>query len=291
MAQPPQTRLNTVYLVDQVGDTLVVQPRGDAAGFSIQVVNSEMATITQLAQDPAVKHLIVDLAGGRYFGSIILGSLVQLNQMVRSRGGRAGLCGASEDMQDVLRLMKLDQLWEMYPTLSGGLNAIASIPVRERLWRKRRAFAILATIAACVLLYVYFPRPDYARINYEKMHTLWQEVESREALAGDEEWARLKKQVEKETKPIVADIERRTKQRDVGDAERFLIYIARDLWPTVMERNHPDRDAYRSIARKYFRASEAIIEGRPIPSLNMSDVHVPDPPPTVPSTTSVNSPR
>jgi anti-anti-sigma factor len=269
------TRLHRVYLVDLVGDTLVVKPRGDAAGFSIQAVNSEMATIMGIARDPAVKHLIVDLGGGNYFGSIILGSLVQLNQQIRTQGGRAGLCAASTDMQDVLRLMKLDQMWEMFPTLSAGLSAIAAIPIGERLWRKRRAFAIAGLILTAGLIYVYFPRPNYAKIHYETLSELWREVESRRELAGEEEWARLQKRVEKETKPIVADIERRTRQGRAAFDERYLIYIARDYLPQSMNRSSPTVNDYRQIVGRYFRIAEAFMEHRPYPATFTSEVDLP----------------
>jgi anti-anti-sigma factor len=283
------TRLHRVYLVDLVGDTLVVKPRGDAAGFSGQAVNSEMATITTIVRDPAVKHLIVDLGNGNYFGSIILGSLVQLNQQVRSQGGRVGLCTASTDMLDVLRLMKLDQMWEMFPTLSAGLNAIAAVPIRERLWRKRKAFAILGLIVGLGLLYVYFPRPNYAKRNYEKLSELWREVESRRALAGEEEWDRLKKRVDKELAPMIADIDRRTRNQPVSFAERYLMYIARDSLPLTMDRQSPTANIHRQLVAKYFRVAEAILENRPMPENYMSDIYDPEPqvetslPPVTPS--------
>ncbi|MDZ4683570.1 MAG: STAS domain-containing protein [Planctomycetaceae bacterium] len=267
MPQPPQTLLHRVYLVDVYGDTLVVTPRGDAAGFSVQAVHSEMTTITALVQSPAVQHLLFDLSGGNYFGSVILGSQVQLGQIVRNRGGRIGLCGASTDMQEVLRLMKLDQLWEMFPSLKAGLNAVAAIPLGERLWRKRRAFAVLAVIVVVALTYLYFPRTNYASLNYQRLNALWQEVESRREMAGEDEWSRLQKRVEKELEPIVADMERRGKEGLVSMPERFLVYVARDNWPSAMDRSSPHSDFHRRMVQHNFRVAEAMLEGRPVPSL------------------------
>ena len=99
---------HTISPVEIWGDTLVVIPRGDAAGFNPTAVNTELATITDLAQTPPVKHLVIDFGEANYFGSIVIGALVQLAQAVRNRGGRIALCGLSEDMQQVIRLMKLE---------------------------------------------------------------------------------------------------------------------------------------------------------------------------------------
>lgn len=267
MPQPSQTREHHVYLVDQYGDTLVVRPRGDAAGFTTQAVTSEMATITAVAQSPDVKNVLIDLSGTNYVGSVILGALVQLNQTLRARGLRVAMCGASTDMQDVLRLMKLDQLWEQFSTLAEGLR-IARIPLGERLWRQRSKFLVAAVIGLAVLTYVFFPRPDYVKINYAKLQPLWQEVERARELAGEEEWSRLQKKCENILEPMVSDMERRGKYGGVSHAERYLLYIARDHWKHAMVRNDPARAGHRLLIRRFFRVVEALMEGRPLPNLS-----------------------
>jgi anti-anti-sigma factor len=223
-----------------------------------------MATITALTQEPAVKHLLVDLSHGNYFGSIILGSLVQLGHAVRNRGGRIGLCGASSDMQDVLRLMKLDHLWEMFPTLGSGLATVARIPLGERLWRRRKALAILGVIAVAIALFLAIPRPNYTRMDYERLSKLWQEVDARRDMAGVEEWSRLVKRTEKELEPFIKGIERRSRNRPTAMmSDRFLIYIARDNWSQALDRNNPNRELHRTAILRFFRMIEAELEGRP----------------------------
>uniref|UniRef100_A0A7C2K2F9 Anti-sigma factor antagonist n=1 Tax=Schlesneria paludicola TaxID=360056 RepID=A0A7C2K2F9_9PLAN len=291
MPQPEQTRLHRVYLADRYGDTLVITPRGDAAGFSATSVNTEMATISALAQEPAVKHLLVDLGKSNYFGSVILGSLVQLGHDVRKRGGRIGLCGASSDMQDVLRLMKLEQMWEMFPALSTGLSAVATIPLGERIWRRRGALAVVAAVILAGLLYAYLPRPDYARINYERLSKLWQETEDRRDTAGSEEWARLQKRMESELDSMLEDMLRRSKSTSSSPAERYLIFIVRDQWKPAMNRDNPDADLHRRLIQHYLRSAEALMEGRPLPKL--PPLHTPSSPRSAetPPSGSPGSPR
>ncbi|MBI1345902.1 STAS domain-containing protein [bacterium] len=264
----PQTRLHRVYLVERWGDTLVVVPKGDAAGFSVSSVNTEMASIMGLAESGLTKHLVVDLKSGNYFGSVVLGALIQLGNTVRARGGRIALCGASTDMQDILRLMKLDQMWEMFADRGAALRAIAKIPVREQLWAQRRKFAWLITLTACWLLYWYLPRPKAGREYYETTNELWREVLTKYDMAGEDEWSRLKKKCENRLTPIIADLEKADKRRVLKDAEPFVLTAIRDYWPSTMERRENPKiaDNSKRMVQYFLRCAEARLENRPLPS-------------------------
>lgn len=267
---PPiaQTRLHRVYLAERWGDTLVVFPRGDAAGFTVSAVNTEMASIMSLAETGGTKHLIIDLSGGNYFGSVVLGALIQLGTAVRSRGGRIALCGASADMQDILRLMKLDQMWEMFADRSAALRNVATIPLNEQLWAQRRKFAWLATIVICALLYWYLPRPKYGRAEYEVANELWSEVQSKFDMAGEDEWNRLKTKCDNRLKPIIEKLEAADKRRLLYDAEPFVLSAIRDYWPAVMNRRADPNvvEAAERLVQHFLRCAEAELENRPLPS-------------------------
>lgn len=239
------TDRHTIYPVEIWGDTLVVIPRGDAAGFNPTAVNSELATITELAQTPPVKHLVIDFGEANYFGSIVLGALVQLAQAVRQRGGRIALCGLSEDMQQVIRLMKLESLWESFPNRSLALRAIAAIPLRQKLYAARWVFAWFAAAALIVTAYIVWPRPDYGRIYYAEINGLWKEYQDLKDRAGEEEWSRFVKQSNKRLDPIIKHLNQRALAGKWKAGENFLLYAARDHWPNLMNRrsDHLEREA------------------------------------------------
>lgn len=289
MVQLAQTQLHRVYLVERRGDTLVVRPRGDAAGFSLSLVNTEMGVITGVIASGITKHLIVDLSGGNYFGSVILGALVQLGNQVRSQGGRIALAGASSDMQEILRLMKLDQMWELFRDLPAALRAIATIPFGERMWARRRTFGWLVGIIAIVALIIYYPRVNYGRVYYKPMNELWTEIESRRDLAGVEEWDRLKARSRKLIEPIARHMEKLGKSRPLKSAERDILYISRDYWIPTMDRDQDLQlqNAYRRMVQFHFRSAEAQLESRPLPGLreapDMIDLEA-NPPMTSPLT-------
>jgi anti-anti-sigma factor len=275
MAPLPATDRHEVFLVEVHGDTLVVTPRGDAAGFPVNTVNGEQAAVAELARHPAIKHVIVDLGRANYFGSVILGGIVQLAQIVHARQGRSALCHASSDMQDVLRLMKLDQMWEFFPNLRSALRAVAKIPLRERLWGMRKVAACLVVLAAVVLAIVFFPRPDYAKRYYVEYAKLWREATAKRELAGDDEWDRYLKRTEDKLAPMLKHLLRRSDASVGSQAELFLIFIARDHWRSALERNNPQHDFHAYMVQFYLRSTEAVLEKRMPPVLDKN--HPPAP--------------
>lgn len=285
----PQTELHRVYLAERWGDTMVVIPRGDAVGFSVTAVNVEIATIKGLAETGTTRHLVVDLAGGNYFGSIVLGALIELGTIVRDRGGRIALCGASNDMLDVLRLMKLDRMWEIFPDREQALRKIAAIPMSERLWARRRSLLWLATIAIVAGVIAFLPEPQYGRSQYRELAELWQEVESRRGQAGVEEWARLEHKCRNRLERIVSELKAIGDRRALVGAEPFVLYAARDYWLPSMRRggNHEETEEYRQLVIYNFRCAEARLAKRPLPYRALADdgvipaAHDGPPPPSI----------
>ncbi len=262
MARFTQVDRHSLYPVEQWGDTLVVLPRGDAAGFNPTTVNREMATVTELAQSPAVRHLIIDMSGANYFGSIVLGGLVQLSQAVRNRGGRVAICDASQDMQDILRIMKLDTLWEIFPDRRTALRRVARIPFKLKLWAWRKTGAWIAAVAVVILVYVFYPRPNYGKIYYEQTAELWREYQEKRDLAGETDWERFSTTSTKKLKPMIDHINRRAKLSVWKESERYVLYAIRDHWPKALQRNDPNSRTEAEVVQAYLRGAEAILEGR-----------------------------
>lgn len=263
---------HSLYPVEIIGDTLVVSPRGDAAGFNPTAVNHEMATVMELAQSPGVTHLIVDFSGANYFGSIVLGGLVQLTQTVKKRGGRTAICDASQDMQDILRIMKLDALWETFPNRGTALRRIAKIPIQQQLWGMRKPAGILAGLVMLVAAYIFYPRPNYGHIYYEPVHEMMREYQRLQTMAGEEEWRLFTERSTRKMKPMVDHINRRSKAGQMKTSELFLLYIMRDFWPKMIERNSEHAAEATETAQQYLRYVEAEMEGRPI-SGDMAGAH------------------
>jgi hypothetical protein len=224
---------------------------------------------------------VVDLSGNNYFGSIVIGSLVQLGNLVREKGGRIALCGASRDMQDVLRLLKLDSMWEMFPSRRAALRAIARIPVSTRLWRTRKWLATLAIFAACVAAYWYIPRPRYERHHYSQLSSLWREYEQKSESLSDEAWAAFAAEQEQSLEPIILQLMRRGDEGRASMEERMLLFAARDHWIDALDRKSDYAQAHRRMVQYYLRSVEAALEGR-MPPIQDAELIKGGGPPTTP---------
>jgi anti-anti-sigma regulatory factor len=121
-----KTKLHKVFLAEMHGNTLVVKPQGDAAGFRESDIARELATLLEIVGDPRIANLAVDLGRSNYFGSVIIGAIHNLGMRVRNGGGRIGMCDASEEMVETLRTLKLDTIWTHYDSLKSALKAFKS---------------------------------------------------------------------------------------------------------------------------------------------------------------------
>lgn len=125
MGRLPQTQFHKVFLADQEGNTLVVTPRGDAVGFRDSDVANELKTLCELAGAPGILNLVVDLGSSDYFGSTMIGAINQLGNAFRYIGGRIALCDVSPQMNDMLEIMHLKDLWMIFDSRKIALRAMS----------------------------------------------------------------------------------------------------------------------------------------------------------------------
>ncbi len=73
-------------------------------------------------------HLIVDLAGVKYANSCGLGSLVCILTTVRKSGGDLRLAGVGSDVARVMKLTKLDMIFDVYASVEKALLDVGVHP-------------------------------------------------------------------------------------------------------------------------------------------------------------------
>jgi anti-anti-sigma factor len=127
MGRLQQTQFHKVFLAEQEGNTLVVTPRGDAIGFRDSDVTGELKTVLALAGSPGIINLVVDLGSSDYFGSTMIGAINQLGSQFRYIGGRVALCNLSPQMNDMLEIMHLKELWMIFDTRKIALRAMSKL--------------------------------------------------------------------------------------------------------------------------------------------------------------------
>ncbi len=125
MARLEQTQFHKVFLAEQEGNTLVVTPKGDAVSFRDTDVAGELKTVLDLAGSPGIINLVVDLGNSDYFGSTMIGAINQLGSQFRYIGGKVALCHLSPQMNDMLEIMHLKDLWMVFDTRKIALRAMS----------------------------------------------------------------------------------------------------------------------------------------------------------------------
>jgi anti-anti-sigma regulatory factor len=113
-----------VFLARLEGNTLVVTPRGDAIGFRDSDVANELRTLLGLAGLPGIVNLLVDLGSSNYFGKTMMTSISELGERFQITGGQTALCEVSPQMTEMLRIMKLEDLWMTFDTRKSALKAL-----------------------------------------------------------------------------------------------------------------------------------------------------------------------
>ncbi len=259
-----KTAAHRVYQTELRGDAMVVTLQGDSPGFSIGAVHNEMATIVGLAKSPEVHNLIVDMSGSNYYGSIILGEIVNLGQTVREKGGRIAIAGISSDMKEILRMMRLDGMWERYPTLPMALRALGNLSWQEWLRPYAKPIAIAAGVLLLCALYVFLPRHDYTRDYYQEVAKLWDDGRQlRSSNAGDTDWLVFTKKAQiklEELKPKVLRI-----AGSHNEAGRNLLYVVRDHAPKALERRMDPEYEETALGSYYLDLARAWLDKTDIP--------------------------
>lgn len=233
MSRLDRTALHQAYKCERHGDALVVQPAGDAVGFALTALQQEIGTILALADEPGIRHLIIDLERANYFGSTVIGDLIRIGQRFKERGGRIALAAASSDMLGVLRIMKLDSLWELFDTVPAALSSMATIPLTERLKPYRRPVAIACVIAAVVAALWMIPRPNYVRIYHEEVAALWQRAKDMQS--GQQsvtEWDLFVRKASQRAKEIGRHLERVANPDNPGSQE--LLWGVTETLPSAL---------------------------------------------------------
>lgn len=119
MAKP-----HKILLYESDGETLIVAPAGDRLSVEENVLKKEIENLHALIDSPKVQHIVVDVSGAPYFGSMVLGALIALCKCVTDRGGKAAMCAASPGMLESLQIMRIDTIIPYYETQAEALAAV-----------------------------------------------------------------------------------------------------------------------------------------------------------------------
>lgn len=116
--------LGRVFRVEDAAPAIIVQPLGPAINFLYRDVHGESNGLIEEFQAKGYKHVVIDLSRVDYIDSIIIGALIRVLQKARTTGGQSVFCCASENMQEILKCIKIGTLWPLYPTREEALATL-----------------------------------------------------------------------------------------------------------------------------------------------------------------------
>jgi anti-sigma B factor antagonist len=95
-----------------IGDVGVISIEGNLKGG--QEVMLLHSTIKKCLDDKLEK-IVVNLKGVEWMGSVGIGILICCLTAVKNAGGDLRLCSLSNKVQDLLRITKLERIFDVYP--------------------------------------------------------------------------------------------------------------------------------------------------------------------------------
>lgn len=115
-----------VFEVELSAPNLVVIPLGSTLQFQYSNIQIESNKVLRLLNLTEIKNVIIDLSKVDYLDSAIINSIIRLLQKARQTGGHAVCCNACENMQNILKCIKLGALWPLFDTREEAINHIST---------------------------------------------------------------------------------------------------------------------------------------------------------------------
>jgi len=115
-----------IFEVELATPNLVVVPLGSTLQFQYSNVQTESNKVLRLFDSPEIKNVIIDLSRVDYLDSIIIGSLIRLLQRAKQTGGQAVFCNACENMQNILKCIKIGTLWPLFESREEAITTVTA---------------------------------------------------------------------------------------------------------------------------------------------------------------------
>ncbi|WP_088256176.1 STAS domain-containing protein [Fimbriiglobus ruber] len=116
---------NEYFQVKRHGDVAVIVPSPEVEQLPDNLIQPAAAMVLAPLKEDPPSHLIVDLAGVRYFGSAFITFLLRCHLLIKQRGSELVLAGVNQRIRELLRTTALDTLWALYETRQEALNALS----------------------------------------------------------------------------------------------------------------------------------------------------------------------
>lgn len=117
----------TVFVVEHVGQVVVVEPLGDESSFRYFDIHNQANRVMRALDDPSVRGVVVDLRSVPTLGWVMTSAIVRLVRNLDYRGGMAVYCSASKSNVKQFSSMKLGEPWSHHDSRDDGVAVIREL--------------------------------------------------------------------------------------------------------------------------------------------------------------------
>jgi len=102
------------YDISEVYNAVVVSFKGKLLGGpDAQIFQDQISSFLEQGK----KNIIIDLSDVKYVDSSGIGNIIKAFSTVKDAGGKLKLSGLSDKIKGVLNIVKLDRIFEQFPTV------------------------------------------------------------------------------------------------------------------------------------------------------------------------------
>ncbi len=104
------------YAIEVVGDLMILRADGGLNSGTAGQLSEKIAALVA----GGVRSIIVDCSQLEIISSLGLSSLLMLHTRIKRVGGEVKLCGLKGSIVQVIRMTKLDRIFELYPDIEAA---------------------------------------------------------------------------------------------------------------------------------------------------------------------------
>jgi anti-sigma B factor antagonist len=115
---------NEYFQVKRAGDIAVIVPSPEVEQLPENLISPAAEMVLAPFKNNPPLHMVVDLAGVRYFGSAFITFLLRCHLLVKKQGSELVLAGVNSEIKELLHTTALDTLWALYESRQEALESL-----------------------------------------------------------------------------------------------------------------------------------------------------------------------
>lgn len=112
------------FAVEQAEGVLIISPQGSIGALDAESIRTEWAGVLDRLATSGTLHVVIDLQGLEYFGSIVLELIVVLWKRLSVNNGKLAICNVSSVGLEILHAAKFDTIWPIVSSLDEAKRAV-----------------------------------------------------------------------------------------------------------------------------------------------------------------------